>query len=389
MFFRKPKGWKDLSEADRKWVRSLSPEDGPDALLTCVRDNDPVCARFLVENGTRYMVTDRAFAAALAEALRRKNLRAVKAMMDADNTASFMPDDWRQRDRYILSYYEAAAASKNMAAWRMLEAWVTYHDFKANRPQEARLTSVIVSAGFEEMILHRLEHAGTGRARVLDDAIAAASGNPALMDMVLAHAGHLPETKKVLDAALSRAAAEGLTADIDKLIAAGANLNHTSCDPLLKAALNGRFEAVDHLLAKPALDLAAYGHLVVARLREKAPQTGAAEYVQERYAALREKQERAQLQQERFTLAAPDTLAEAVPLPTGGVLTMLFNFATRQQIIMVREKGAEPSVRIVNFADVESASAIDNAAKKLIELGGDAKVVAAYRRDNKQPPPRN
>jgi hypothetical protein len=123
--------------------------------------------------------------------------------------------------------------------------------------------------------------------------------------------------------------------------------------------------------------------LLITRLREKNHQAPAIDYLDRLYQKAVEQKEKQRLQQERFSLVGTEALAETLPLPGGGTLTLLFNFATRQQIIMVKETSLSKdfsSVQVINFADVENYDAIERAGQKLIELGGDAKVVSASRR---------
>lgn len=76
---------------------------------------------------------------------------------------------------------------------------------------------------------------------------------------------------------------------------------------------------------------------------------------------------------EVYRLAAPDSVTRSIPLPDGGTLTFLFNFTTRQQIILRDAAANAPAV--VPFAQVD-ASAIEEAAEALVRLGGDAMCVA-------------
>jgi hypothetical protein len=182
--------------------------------------------------------------------------------------------------------------------------------------------------------------------------------------------------------ALDRASAEGSKEKAELLIASGAAIDHDAGEALFQAGYNNRFEMLDYLLSKGA-DLAAYGQIVLDRFRERNPHLPAIDYLDGFYQAAVERRERNRLQKERFSLAGPETLAEILPLPSGGTLTILFNFATRQQIILVQEKPSsreKPSLQVINFSDVENYDAVERAAQKLIELGGDAKAAAACRR---------
>ena len=82
----------------------------------------------------------------------------------------------------------------------------------------------------------------------------------------------------------------------------------------------------------------------------------------------------------RFALITKDTLAEIQELPEGGRLTILFNFALRQQMVVMQTPDLPPSApAITNFDDIKNHQAIVAAGEKLIALGGDAQIVMPSR----------
>jgi hypothetical protein len=318
---------------------------------------------------------------ALLSAIRHQSINSLKIILSAAGKEGYLKE-WRSRESLALEMLEAAAEIKSKEAWDVVQEWNARPD-TAYRPYDWQIIKIIVRLKFDPALRDMFDRDGVNKGSLFADALGAASGQStehikfALQYVVDSHAA-----QKALSSALDRAAADGSKERVDLFLAKGAAIDHDNGEALWQAIYNSRFEMVDHLLSKGA-DLAAYGHLLVTRLREKNPQLPAIDYLDRLYQKAVEQKEKRRLQEERFSLAGPETLAETLPLPSGGTLTLLFNFATRQQIIMVQEKSLSKelsSFQVINFADIENHDAIERAAQKLIELGGDAKAVTASRR---------
>jgi len=384
-FFRKPKGWDDLPEAAQAWAKHLNKENISTHLKTCVESNHDKCIRFLIENGHRYGLTADDVKTALLTAVRRNSIASLKAILDTGNKENYLDRNegystsWRAKESLLLDALETAAEAKAEDAWDALVAW----NFGLNTAHRLRLRDnqivrIAVKQKFGAALGEMLDETNANAPALFADALSIASDTSAEhVKFVLQFFEPSPETHKTLNQALARAAAEGSKERVNLLLAKGANIDHGNGETLWLAVHNNRFEMIDHLLSRGA-DLAAYGDALLMKLREKNPQSPVMDYLDRIHQKALAQKEKRRLEQERFSLAGPETLAETLPLPSGGTLTLLFNFATRQQIIVVQENPAakqKASFQVINFADIENHEAVERAAKKLIELGGDAKAV--------------
>ncbi len=87
--------------------------------------------------------------------------------------------------------------------------------------------------------------------------------------------------------------------------------------------------------------------------------------------------------EDRYSLAAADTLAERQMLPDGGSLTILFNFTLRQQMVLTDKANT-----IVNFDDV-APSIVARAYEQLVAKGGQAPEQATQPLDKPDPLKKN
>ncbi|MCE9507346.1 MAG: hypothetical protein K8R48_03380 [Alphaproteobacteria bacterium] len=398
-FFRKPKGWDDLPEAAQAWAKRLKKENLSAQLKTCVEANHDKCIRFLIENGHRYGLTADDVKIALLTAVRHNSIASLKTILDIGNKENYLDrtegysTGWRSRDSLLLDALETAAEVKSEDAWDALVAWnATLDSGHRLRLRDSQIVRFAVKQKFSAALGEMLDGTNKNAPAVFADALSIASETSAEhVKFVLQFFDPSPETHKTLNQALARAAAEGAKERVNLLLAKGADVNHGNGETLWLAVHNNRFEMIDHLLSKGA-DMAAYGDALLMKLREKNPQSPVMDYLDRVHQKALAQKEKRRLEQERFSLAGPETLAETLPLPSGGTLTLLFNFATRQQIIVVQENPAakqKSSFQVINFSDIENYEAIDRAGKKLIELGGDAKAVETCSRIRKNTFPRN
>ncbi len=83
--------------------------------------------------------------------------------------------------------------------------------------------------------------------------------------------------------------------------------------------------------------------------------------------------------EDRYSLAAADTLAERQVLPDGGSLTILFNFTLRQQMVLTDKANT-----IVSFEELAPA-VVSRAYEKLVAKGGQASEQTAPSMDKPDP----
>jgi hypothetical protein len=398
-FFRKPKGWDDLDEAKQAWAKNLNKDNISSQMSACAKANHDKCIRFIIENGHRYGLTSADVKKTLAAAIRSKSIASLKTLLNTGNKENYLDGNdgylngWRSKDSPLLEAFEAAAETKSEDAWDTLLAWNAELDAGHRfRLRDNQIVKFAVKQKFAAALSEMLDETNKNAPALFADALAVASDASAEhVRLVLQFFDPSPEAHKALNHALLRAAAEGSKEKVDLLLAKGADINHGHGEALWHAVCNNRFEMIDHLISKNA-DLAAHGGSLLMKLREKNPQSPVMDYLDRAHQKALAQKEKCRLEQERFSLSGSEILVETLPLPSGGTLTILFNFATRQQIIVVQDSHAakqKSSFRVVNFSDIENYEAVERAAKKLVELGGDARAVENCSRIRKNTFPRN
>ncbi len=213
------------------------------------------------------------------------------------------------------------------------------------------------------------------------------------LDFILSLDPGTYKSQPVIDKALITVSAKG---DIDKavlLLAHGASADTDNAEALCVAAKSGNQDLVDLLL--PYVSLKIYGEKIVTQLQYKnvdqsiiqsvedatkaalqpAVKTPAPETVAVEPAAAEE----TPAQDDRFKRLDDDTLTETKILPNGSTLMTLFNFAARQQtVIVMNPSGNNPQPAVVSFDDLDKAFT-DSMQEKFDALGKTAKRAAQYK----------
>lgn len=109
-------------------------------------------------------------------------------------------------------------------------------------------------------------------------------------------------------------------------------------------------------------------------------QTGQAPEDETALDQLQEEHQQRKKLEENFTLAGDHTLVETCDLPGKGQLQIMFNFATRQQIVALRNEAMLSAPAIVRFDDVGDQGAIDVAAARFAVLGGNTGYLHSLRK---------
>ena len=194
--------------------------------------------------------------------------------------------------------------------------------------------------------------------------------SPDKLKSILALAAGVPELQSILDNALVRVAGTGDIEQAKILLEHKADPNYVSCQALAHAGQRGQREIVDLLLPLVNLDL--YGSYITELFVQKgapddivssiktATENISNKTVTETSAAL-------EPQKDGFQRLNDVTLAEVLTLPDGSTLTTLFNFSTRQQILM--KDNSQPAA--VSFDDI-AKSAIVSMRRKFDALAAPA-----------------
>lgn len=166
------------------------------------------------------------------------------------------------------------------------------------------------------------------------------------------------------------------------LLAAPTNL-HYEGGALMKRALHAeRFDVADALVGR-GFDLAVYSDDIKAYLVEnKSPH--AARLWLDRHgvaapaalpAVASPTQAEVLVQDGQGYLRSGDCVSRNDQLPDGGVLTTVFNFATRQQIVIAHVAGQTAAPAITPFSQIESDAALLQAAAAFVKQGGAATLI--------------
>lgn len=166
-----------------------------------------------------------------------------------------------------------------------------------------------------------------------------------------------------------------------KLLAAPTNL-HYEGGVLMKRALHAeRFDVADTLVAQ-GFDLAVYADDIKAYLVENKSPHGARLWLDRHAAApaalpavIAPTQAEALVQGGQGYLRSGDCVSRNDQLADGGLLTTVFNFATRQQIVIAHVAGQTAAPAITPFSHIESDAALQQAAAAFVKQGGAATLV--------------
>ena len=169
---------------------------------------------------------------------------------------------------------------------------------------------------------------------------------------------------------------EGLSAQLELLAKGGMNPNHENGELLALALTAGDLKSAG-LILDCGFNLDLLGRRVLQDLYSRAAPPIALDYLEQKLDGGSAAPKAATAAAE-WQLCADDTLARVLPLPQGGQLTMLFNFATRQQILLHQPaQGPAAAPAVVPFAEVENRSALDDAWQRFRAMGGDGRYAEA------------
>lgn len=160
----------------------------------------------------------------------------------------------------------------------------------------------------------------------------------------------------------------------DALLASGANVNHDKGVLLTEALRSGQMICAQAVLDK-GFNLQLLGRSVLEDLYSQGASAAATAYLEERL-GVSAPAPSAAVADDGYRLVASDTLARTIALPDGGSLTMLFNFALAQQIVVQQPANANQPVApaVVPFDTISNGETLRTAAEVFCKLGGDAQL---------------
>jgi ankyrin repeat protein len=151
----------------------------------------------------------------------------------------------------------------------------------------------------------------------------------------------------------------------------GADINANNGIALYYAVWHKNAEFLDFLMSHN-FDIEKYGHK---RLTEaKKASTYSAEFAKPLQTAINKIEAKAaqvETDRKRYALPRSDILSDTLLLPSGTTITTLFNFESRQQLIITESKTGISTV-VTDFDDIKNPALIDKSLEKLRERGGVA-----------------
>lgn len=169
---------------------------------------------------------------------------------------------------------------------------------------------------------------------------------------------------------------EGLAGQLELLAKSGMNPNHENGELLALALTAGDLKNAA-LILDCGFNLEVLGRRVLQDLYSRGAPPIAIDYLEQKLDG-GSAAPKAAAAADEWQLCADDTLARVMPLPQGGHLTMLFNFALRQQILLHQPAvGAAAPPAVVPFAEVENRRALDDAWQRFRAMGGDGRYAEA------------
>lgn len=133
-----------------------------------------------------------------------------------------------------------------------------------------------------------------------------------------------------------------------------------------------------NLLAECGVDFSAHAEAALDNTPEDMPRGKVFAYLDSlcdgRFARALAQEERLQLKTRRFSIVDRDTLLEKKKIPNQGTLTVMFNFATRQQII-TNQNDKCMAMTITNFSDLNDIEVLRLAADRFVALKGNPALV--------------
>ena len=261
--------------------------------------------------------------------------------------------------------FEKLAKKKSESLWLAALGGTTYnenemHDIFSIAAQEGFLDGIIRLLG-----ARRLDT--PNGMKIVEAALSAvAQSEDRAFDIIFENVKTVDFHRIDLTDVLEKVAATDSTYKASVLCDLGVNVNYNEGAALKAAAFHGQSAMIDFLIDKGArIDM--YGEKI---LRDIISTGAKKEHIDAFEARLRSNGSYVVLKEsdKRFSLAAPDTLSERQVLPDGGFLTVLFNFSTWQQMILMT--GAAPVV--IRFDDISRQDVLSEMHSKLQTLGGDA-----------------
>jgi hypothetical protein len=360
--FAKPVYWQKMTDQDRAWTRTVTKGNLRDKLSEAVELDSLLRLEFLKH---KFSLSRDGVMQALRKAIAADKGDIVRALLACDHVMFNASADG---DKLILTdlYSHAAKARAEKSfdiidACNLLRAKSMYTSYGSlDRDDVARVLVQNEWFAPAQKILSRTPSADASVFSACLDAALVPQVDIKALDFVLAWQSKFSGTAALLNQGLIKAVATGSAEKVKLLLDRGADANTDGAQAMLHAVQNNR-EDIVRLLLQGGFDRQKYGADVLRRLAGKS--------VNEQLCALIEPV------RNPYSAEMPDPqiLCEGCVLSGGLKLTTVFNFRTRQQLVICERADAAPASMVVtaqNFCDMKDKDVIAAAAQRLTDLGG-------------------
>lgn len=357
--FKAGLGFQDLSDADKALARQLTSGNAGSLLRTF--ESAPLI-RYTLTNFRGNIKPDD-FLKAVESAIRdyTKMPERIDILLE-NNRPPLIQDDF-------LRCFRIAGDYRHRAVWTKLKQ--CYDTVYPASNIDKQLVAVALSRNLNSVAKEILQTSDASAADVYYQALTTASAlDVSRLKEVLGFSEKFPKKQNRLDEIFYEAAQENRSEQAKLLLEHGANVNTKNAMALYHAAKNDN-PAFFNFLMKQNIDFEQYGSKILSNIKNlNYPPRGLAPVLQKVIDEIELREAVIKAEKERYSLPRPHILSDALLLSSGIKLTTLFNFESRQQIIITENKTTLTTV-VTGFKDLEPP-VIEDALKKLRDRGGIA-----------------
>lgn len=359
-FFEKGKGFEKLSDAEKKIARKLTPENLEKIVPQISLPSVPMIDYLYTNYGDRMP----RYEARVLMAKALGNYARAPEILDA-----LLKHEPRYAYYEFDDFFRSAAANNLRPAWHKLEAL-----YNKSHPEIYNAEFILIACqyGFDDIAHDLLAKANRSQYSIFYNTLKTLqTADTARFKTFLAYAGNFEKDQASLNDVFLAAASSNNAENAKLLLEMGADVNTKEGYALYYAAKNNNTDLFKFLMAQN-VDLEKHGKRILQMITQSSTYTDdALQPLRDFVATAQAKESALQADKERYALPRPDILSDTLLLPSGMKLTTLFNFETRQQIIITENKTTLSTV-VTDFGDIKSPEVIEAALQKLRDRGGAA-----------------
>jgi hypothetical protein len=362
MFF-KPKGWENLSEEDKAWMKQAKDLDKTKKLRACVLDNKPERILFLLG---AYSFTRQEHYQAARLAVINQSAESLKAILDKIGGFNFASDT--SGDQEGARRLFKCVTPEAFMIWKIL--CVSNKKNSCGQLDEQEIIKMIPPKMSHDFLRFHLDE--TADSRIFESCIEALGlQSTENLKFILVWSEKFSNTQDALDGALVSVIKDGDAEKAQILLEKKADPNYSGCLALRSAIEKDHQEIIDLLL--PHIKLENHGENLLIELKKKNIAASKMEWLEK---SVNEAVSAANARKisESYALVDANTLSETKQLTSGMKLTTLFNFKSGQQILIVEKTGEQNSlaVAVKGFDEIGDQVFLETMRRKFIDMGGKA-----------------